>query len=211
MPSETFFNLPAGKKRKILNAATAEFGARGLKQARMSEIARLANISRGSMYTYISSLDDLYIYMFEALRGERAEYVQPAFELYKKEPFIDFYDAFYLRDSRFLLNHPAHIELGKHLYTSNDNVSRMLISQLRRKYHDIFLLGIEYDKERGLIRSDVDLAVLCDLCVHLVTDVFIFQTIHDDLAQSNLDRYWAETRKILQHGVSGVKSIRNEV
>ncbi|GHU71513.1 AcrR family transcriptional regulator [Clostridia bacterium] len=202
MPSATFTNLPEDKKRRVLDAATLEFGARGLAEARLSEIVQSARIARGSIYQYFPSKEDLYIHLFETLRDERARFVEPAFELYCKSPFLDFFEVFYLRDSEYLLTHPSHLELGKHLYTSNDPTSRALIQQYRQKYHDSFLIGIEFDKRLGLVRGDVDSAALTDLCVHFVTDIFIFQALHEQLSIRNIGEHWRKTRTILTYGIT---------
>ena len=201
MPTVTFDHLPENKRQRILDAAVKEFSERNLSSAKLSNIVKDAQISRGSIYQYFPTKEDLYVYIFDTLRTRRAEYVQPAFSLYKQVPFLHFFEEFYLRDSGFLLMHPSHIELGKHLYSSGDATSRGIIQHLQRRYRDWFLLGIEFDKERGLINSHVDSAVLADLFVHFVTDIFIFQSMHNQLSLYNIREQWERTRYILQNGI----------
>ena len=202
MPTSTFFNLPAEKRERIFAAAINEFAQRNIQSASLSNIVAEAGIARGSIYQYFRDKEDIYIYVFEALRARRAEYVEPAFALYKKEPFLVFFENFYIRDSEYLLNHPLHIEMGKHLYGHAHGVSRKLIQKIQNRYRELFLIGIDYDIGRGLMRPDIDCGILADLCVHLVTDIFIFQSLNNSLTIENIREQATGTMFIIRNGVA---------
>ena len=202
MPTQTFLNLPREKRERILNAAIEEFGQRNVQEANLANIISAAGISRGSWYQYFENKEDMYVYVFDTLRAERAEYVKPAYELYKKVPFLEFFREFYLRDGEYLLRHPSHVELGKQLYSHAHGVSRRLIQRLQTQYRETFLVAIEFDKERGNIARQVDSSALADLCVHFVTDVFIFQSIAEQLSLGNLRDYMDKTLYILKNGIA---------
>ena len=201
MPTPTFFNLPEDKRERIFAAAANEFAQRNIEAAKLSNIVAAAKIPRGSIYQYFTGKDDIYIYVVEALRERRAEYVKPAFELYKKEPFLKFFEDFYVRDSSFLSTHPVQMEVGKHMYGHAHGVSRKLIQRYQNRYRDIFLLGIDFDMERGVIRPDIDQAVLADLCVHIVTDIFIFQNLNNTLTLDSIREQAAAMMRIIGGGV----------
>ena len=201
MPNAIFNNLPESKRQRILNAAVKEFAERSLVNANLANIVKDAKIARGSLYSYFSSKEELYVYIFDTFRAQRAEYVKPAFELYRNAPFIDFFSEFYLRDCEYLMAHPMHIEMGKQLYCANDNTSLGLIRRLQKRYRDWFIVAIEMDKERGIIDKSVSSSVLTDLCVHFVTDVFIFQNIFDELSMDNLRQHCDETMHIIRKGI----------
>lgn len=202
MPSQTFLNLPEEKQERILTAAVKEFGQRNVREANLSNIISDAGISRGSIYQYFSNKDDLYVYVFDTLRARRAEFVKPAFAVYKKLPFIRFFEEFYLLDSEYLLRNPSHIELGKQLYSYAHGVSRGLIQRLQNHYKEIFIVGIEVDKEKGLISEKINTSSLAGLCVHFVTDIFIFQSVTNQLSMANLREYIRETLFILENGMA---------
>ena len=65
MPTERFYNLPAGKKRVILNAIVEEFIRVPFEKASINKIIKTAGISRGSFYTYFVNKDDVLGYLFE--------------------------------------------------------------------------------------------------------------------------------------------------
>ena len=202
MPTQTFLNLPSEKQARILNAAIEEFGKRNVQEANISNIVATAGISRGSLYQYFENKEDMYIYIFDTLRSERSNYVKPAYEYYKKEPFIRFFEEFYMRDSEYLLRNESHIELGKQLYSYAHGVSRKLIQRIQTQYRETFLIAIEFDKERNYISDEVDSSALADLCVHLVTDVFIFQSIAKQVSLNNLREHMRKTLFIIQNGIS---------
>ena len=197
----TFRNLPSAKRERIINAAIDEFSQRNVEEAKLSNIVRQAGIPRGSIYQYFPSKEDLYVYIFESLRGARYEYERPAFELYKTQPFLTFFEEFYYRDSSYLLRHPKHIELGKVMYSHARGVSMGLIRAIQKRYRDTFLVGIDYDKEHGRMRPDLDATALADLCTHFVTDVFIFQNLSEVVSQSGMKRHLIGTLDIIRRGV----------
>lgn len=63
MPSQTYFNLPLGKRKRLLNAAIKEFSNVSFHDASINRIIKEAGISRGSFYVYFKDKDDLYEYI----------------------------------------------------------------------------------------------------------------------------------------------------
>jgi len=201
LPTATFINLPEDKRKRIFQASVNEFAQRNIEAASLANIVAESKISRGSIYQYFRDKEDLYIYVIESLREKRAEYVSPAFDLYKKEPFLVFYENLYFRDSEFMSNNPQQLEVGKHLYGHAHGVSRKLIQKYQNQYREIFLVGIDYDMDRGVIRRNINRSVLADLCVHLMTDVFIFQSLNDNLTIGDIRTQAVEMMGIIKNGI----------
>ncbi|MEY8354773.1 TetR family transcriptional regulator [Lachnospiraceae bacterium 54-53] len=65
MPTERFYNLPAGKKKLIREAAIKEFTRVPFEKASINKIIKTAGISRGSFYTYFEDKNDVLGYLFE--------------------------------------------------------------------------------------------------------------------------------------------------
>lgn len=201
MPTATYFNLPDEKRSRIFQAAVNEFAKRNIDAASLANIVTEARISRGSIYQYFRDKEDLYIHVIELLREKRAEYVKPAFDLYKKEPFLTFFERLYIRDSEYMSKHTQQLEVGKHLYGHAHGVSHKLILKYQNHFREIFLIAIDYDMDRGIIRPDINRAVLADLCVHLMTDVFIFQSLYDDLTIKDISKRTVEMMGIIKKGI----------
>ena len=201
MPTATFHNLPAEKRERVLAAAMEEFGHHDVEHATVSSIVRQAGIPRGSFYQYFLSMEDLYVYAFETLRERRREFTRPAYEHYKTSPFLDFFEQFYLLDSQYLLQHPKHLEMGKIMYSHARGVSASLIRAVQQRYRDSFLIAIVHDQELGRIRADIDAGQLADLCVHFVTDVFVFQAVMNQMSLRGIRRHLAGMIGILRRGI----------
>lgn len=65
MVSQTFKNLSATKKERILTALLHEFTAHPLKEAKVAQIVKEAQIARGAFYKYFTDLDDAYAYLYQ--------------------------------------------------------------------------------------------------------------------------------------------------
>jgi TetR/AcrR family transcriptional regulator len=201
MPTQTFLNLPATKQASVMAAAIDEFSKRNVEEAKLSNIVRVAGIPRGSIYQYFENKEDLYVYVFDRLREERREYTKPAFDDYLTSPFLTFFERFYALDTEFLARHPLHIQMGKVMYSHASGVSLSLIHAIKTRYRELFVLAIERDQDNGVIRADVDRSVLADLCVHFMTDIFIFQNLSDRMTLRDMRDHLRGTIDLIRRGV----------
>ena len=55
----TFANIPPEKQQNIIDAALQEFFEKGLSEAKIQDIAKRAEVSYGSIYSYFPTKDDL--------------------------------------------------------------------------------------------------------------------------------------------------------
>ena len=62
---QAFFQLPDEKRKTILKAAIAEFGAHDFAAASLDRIVAAAGISKGGLYEYIAAKEELYLYCME--------------------------------------------------------------------------------------------------------------------------------------------------
>ena len=69
MPTKTFFNLPKEKRLRILKAGKKEFSRVPFDKAIIANIAKDADIPRGSFYQYFSSLEDFFTYTLQYMYG----------------------------------------------------------------------------------------------------------------------------------------------
>lgn len=72
---QAFFQLPAEKREKIVKACLAEFGARDFEKAALDRIVEAAGISKGGLYEYISSKEELYLFVVELSYSRLYEYL----------------------------------------------------------------------------------------------------------------------------------------
>ncbi|MCC7071665.1 MAG: TetR/AcrR family transcriptional regulator [Deltaproteobacteria bacterium] len=63
MPKQTLLKIATEKRERLLREAAKLFAERGFEAADMAELAERCGIAKGSLYTYFSSKDDLYLYV----------------------------------------------------------------------------------------------------------------------------------------------------
>src|SRR3954451_10467630 len=73
MPKDTFHNLPEARRDRLVREAIVEFSDRSYAEASLSQIARRAQIPKGSLYQYFEDKLDLYRWLLteEAPRMKR--------------------------------------------------------------------------------------------------------------------------------------------
>ncbi len=62
---DTFHNLAEEKRERIVRAALREFAASGYEKTTLDAVVQGAGISKGGLYEYITSKDDLFRYLLE--------------------------------------------------------------------------------------------------------------------------------------------------
>lgn len=65
MPTRTFFQLPAAKRRIVLNACWEEFTQFSYVETSINRMIRRARIPRGSFYQYFEDKRDIFFYLLQ--------------------------------------------------------------------------------------------------------------------------------------------------
>ncbi|GAB4221931.1 MAG: TetR/AcrR family transcriptional regulator [Spirochaetales bacterium] len=73
---KTFDKLPDLKKRKIISACIEEFGEKGYDRSTLDRIVQKAGISKGGLYEYIESKEDLYFYIVGLSYDELYDFIE---------------------------------------------------------------------------------------------------------------------------------------
>lgn len=60
-----FYSLEKEKQERIINAALKEFARNGYERASTNEIIKEAEISKGSLFNYFNSKEELYLFLFD--------------------------------------------------------------------------------------------------------------------------------------------------
>lgn len=70
MPTKQFMNLEAEKQSNIIQVAIAEFAQNGYANASTNRIVKECDISKGSLFKYFSSKEDLYFFLLDTVTSE---------------------------------------------------------------------------------------------------------------------------------------------
>ncbi|MDI6706012.1 MAG: TetR/AcrR family transcriptional regulator [Bacillota bacterium] len=199
MPKDTFNNLSDDKKRKIFNAAVQEFATRRFSEASINQIVKTAGISRGSFYQYFNDKEDIYLYMLTEIGKEKLEIIGRAEVL---KPDADFFEA-YLHMAKVALEwvktKPEYNRIGM-LMEMDDSE---FIAKLRAISIEGFakLKGmIERDKQRGLIKPEIDSDLIVDmiytLMMHFLKEYYRAGSDEDMLKRAS------DIIKIIKEGIA---------
>jgi AcrR family transcriptional regulator len=155
VPKATFTVLPGDKKERILRKATELFADRGFHQTDMEAIARRSEISKGSLYTYFRSKNDLFLYICrdgiqrfrEAVWGK----IPSDWDIYRQVEHL------FRRQVPLILAHPQNFQIYLNLASSGMKGFAKRYSQkgeelAAKRLKALLREGIE----SGIVRKDLD-------------------------------------------------------
>ena len=171
MPKDTFHRLKDEKKQRIFQAAVQEFSSHSFSEASLNRIVKAANIPWGSFYQYFHDKDDLFSYLIERIMMEIETLEQ------KNLPGCDDCSAL----AQFANRLASTIELNNAVpeYVQIAMVNAKETAYSVKKYfglsdeHKQAVVSLfERDKQRGLIREDVDVIAIIEMVYILSKEVF---------------------------------------
>jgi len=155
MPKATFIGLPREKQERVLAAATALFAERGFHRTEMDEIARRAGISKGSLYNYFRSKDDLFLYVCNlGIHGFRESVwreISPDWDIYRQV------EQLFRREVPLIVEHPQNFQIYLNLASSGMKKFANRYTQkgeefAAKRLKNLLRKGIE----SGIVRQDLD-------------------------------------------------------
>ncbi|EIW19775.1 MULTISPECIES: TetR/AcrR family transcriptional regulator [Pelosinus] len=168
MPKDTFHNLSDDKKGKIFDAAVQEFSTRRFSEASINQIVKAAGIPRGSFYQYFSGKEDIFLYMFEEILKEKREVVYQSKSL---DPDADVFEICMQATKASLAWGRSKSEYSQIAILMEIDNSEF-ITKLRAASFEGLIKIIGRDKERGLIRPEVDADLVADMIYSLIWKQF---------------------------------------
>ena len=194
MPKDTFYNLNEEKKKKIFDAAVKEFAARRFSDASINQIIKTAKIPRGSFYQYFDGKEDLYLYVIKEMSKDKWGALQRAgVEDIEK----DFFST--IREKVVALfelgkGNPDYAQIALLQEMDDNQFIRKLRGDSTKRWKEI----IERDKERGLIKSEIDADVMIDMFYNFVLLNYYQVGLDEEKYLATLDN----AIKIMREGVS---------
>ncbi|OHD11115.1 MAG: hypothetical protein A2086_01870 [Spirochaetes bacterium GWD1_27_9] len=157
MPSKTFVGLSKIKQEKIFSSAVKEFSNKGYSLASTNNICKEAGISKGSMFQYFSTKEDLFFFVIRKALSEvigfyKKNYQFDVEKMDLKDIFIksclqliDFYEKYpfhyrlYLR-TNYEIDAPNYKEIRRYLVR--------YVSTITHRFIDV-------GKKRKVLRDDI--------------------------------------------------------
>lgn len=158
MPKQTFFNLPAEKRERLIERALVEFASHSYSDASLSGILADVGIAKGSLYQYFDGKLDLYRWLLldEVPRRKRAAVAEHAANpsLTLRERLV----ALVLGGAELMLREPALHGVARSVgHPTSDPSLRAVHREARALGRDEMRAYLERAQEQGELRGDLDL------------------------------------------------------
>jgi TetR/AcrR family transcriptional regulator, repressor for uid operon len=179
-------------KEKIVDAAIVTFSKHGYDRTKMDDIAETANLSKGTLYLYFKSKEELFYAISENNIKALKEQLSVLFT--KSEDLI-------LDSQKFYVNFRKASEQSDKVFletiaesSRNQRLQEMLYHQ-RMKVLDIVTEYLKLQIKKGFFRSDIDIDAVSVGLVSLYDGLSISKIIGISEAQNK--KSWNETIKAI--------------
>ncbi len=204
MPTETFFNLKTEKQNIITQAAIDLFAENQYEQVNIAMIIKKSHIPRGSFYAYFKDKEDLYLHLINIVRQEKMKYLQNTLANTQEIPFLLLVRKLYEDGVKFALEHPRYVKIMDFLLKNHNEVYDKIIADNIKLAEEIYGDLIDKDKERGLIRKEIDTATFAKIIVELTTNIAV-EELDTNNQEDSYKRMLNRNNQILEIIEKGVK------
>ena len=162
-----------GEKEKIVQAAVTTFSKYGYDKTRMDDIAENAKLSKGTLYLYFKSKEELFYAISENSIKELKEQLYKLFS--KKKDLVSDAERFY-DQYRNLIHDIEKVSFEMIAESSHNLKLRRALYEHRIKVYDIVINCLNYQIEKGFFKKNIDVNAIASGLVAL----------HDGLTISKL-------------------------
>ena len=143
-----------GKREAIIEAAAKVFASKGFHSARVEEIAREADVGKGTVYEYFDSKEDLFKKMIDYISSKQIKFLMSDFHGMKN--VAEQIERIILEHLNFMQEHKktAKLVLSDH-FTLSEEMRKWLVAKRDEKIdfiRDLIAKGIK----TGEFRADID-------------------------------------------------------
>jgi TetR/AcrR family transcriptional regulator, repressor for uid operon len=185
-------------KEKIVESALISFSKYGYDRTRMEDISEAAKVSKGTLYLYFRSKEELFYAISERNITKLTEQLSTLFTTKKEDLILNaekFYDNF-------------HKEIGQDFEkvffeiiaesSRNSRLQKMLYEQ-RIKTFDVIIEYLNLQVQRGFINKDTDIKAIAAGLVSLFDGLSISKVL--GISESKNKQAWIGTVKTIFNGI----------
>nr|WP_239028406.1 TetR/AcrR family transcriptional regulator [Pseudonocardia acidicola] len=170
--------MPAARRQAVLDAAEAEFVARGFSGGSLNVIARNASVSKGSLFQYFADKGDLYAHLSELASVRiRAAMTEHVVVLPWTEDFFGSLQQLLVAWTAYFDGHPVERALTAAVNLEPDPAARSAVrTVVDRHYIEVVRPILESARDAGQLDPDADLDVFIALLLMLMPHLAIAPT-----------------------------------
>jgi AcrR family transcriptional regulator len=188
------FQYKQNIKNKIIESAIFTFSKYGYDKSRMDDIAITANLSKGTIYLYFKNKEELFNAISERNTNELKNQLTKLFD--NKDDLITCIENFYedFDDQGYRMFFEIIAESSR-----NTNLKQVL-HQERRKILDIITDYLNTQKNKGFLRTDIEITEIAYGFVSLYDGLKINKVL--GIAENQNRKTWIRTVKAIFTGIS---------
>ncbi len=201
MPTQTFYNLPEEKQKRITDAIITELSIHTYEHINIQNIIKDAKIPRGSFYQYFKSKDDLLDFFYTHLKQIKFAFWGSLFTEPLDISFLERIKMIYIKGYEFNKAYPKLVEAAKKLSQSpaflNDDKYQEGIKQSIEMYKHFIIA----DQEKNLIRKDLDPQFLATMIIEFMNKVTLEQLVKDTIDYQQISEKAQQLIEIIGKGI----------
>ncbi len=151
-----FFNIPEIKRELIINACIDEFASHGYEKSSTDRIIKTAGISKGGLYEYIATKEELFVYVAEYTYSKLYGFIHVGLKNEVDKLPDDILDRFKLVSSiaiDFYIKNPDYVRFISSTHRINDQTledktKKIFMKQFLKVFGTISGDNLLYDRER---------------------------------------------------------------
>lgn len=184
-------------KEKIVQAAITTFSKYGYDKTRMDDIAKSANLGKGTLYLYFKSKEELFYAISENSIKELKEQLSKLFS--KKEDLVHDAEKFY-DQYRNLIHDSEKVSFEMIAESSRNPKLRKALYEQRMKVYDIVIDYLRRQIEKGFFRKDMDVNAIASGLVALYDGLTISKLL--GISEHYNKKTWTQTIRAIFTGIS---------
>lgn len=184
-------------KEKIVQAAITTFSKYGYDKTRMDDIAKSANLGKGTLYLYFKSKEELFYAISENSIKELKEQLSKLFS--KKEDLVHDAEKFY-DQYRNLIHDSEKVSFEMIAESSRNPKLRKALYEQRMKVYDIVIDYLRRQIEKGFFRKDMDVNAIASGLVALYDGLTISKLL--GISEHYNKKTWTQTIRAIFSGIN---------
>ncbi len=179
MPSPRFRNLDPAKQAVILDAASEEFATCDFEEASYNHVIERAGVSKGAMYYYFDSKEDLYQTVLQRMFERLARYVALEGSPATAAAYWERGELAYGRILRFFQRDRTAAGLARGLIRARQRGQRGSDAlQQRERGRELMAAQLELGQQLGAVRRDLPASLLVGLMLAVTQGIYGWMAEH---------------------------------
>jgi AcrR family transcriptional regulator len=191
------------KRSSIMESALKCFGEKGYHTTTMDDIVAYSNMSKGLIYNYFKSKEELYISLMDERSNQTLAFLRTQFKQIPtakgqiREFFRVYREASLTEEWRSFIR--VHLEFW--IYSSRqDHLRKLMNTRYKSQFRDFIAEIIQHGKESGEFKSDVSVEIIASLFWSLVDGICLHYSMQwDDFAYVE---HFKETEKMVMNYIA---------